>query len=103
MPVSDVNAMLLHSVVERCRALVEKSGVLSAESRVLVTISVGATLIVNGDSTEFAIKRADQLMYLSKANGRNRTTVGRLAGWCKDIGARREDGLILACCVTVST
>lgn len=74
--VSDVDAMLLHSVAERCRALVEKSGVLSAESRVPVTISVGATLIVNGDSTESAIKRADQLMYLSKANGRNRTTLG---------------------------
>jgi diguanylate cyclase (GGDEF)-like protein/PAS domain S-box-containing protein len=73
---SDVNATSLQIVAERCRALVEKTGALSAESRVPVTTSVGATLIVNGDSTETAIKRADQLMYLSKANGRNRTTVG---------------------------
>ena len=73
---SDVNATSLQIVAERCRALVEKTGALSAESRVPVTISIGATLIVNGDSTESAIKRADQLMYLSKANGRNRTTVG---------------------------
>jgi len=41
-----------------------------------VTVSVGATLVTQGDSIEVAIKRADQLMYTSKSSGRNKVTVG---------------------------
>jgi PleD family two-component response regulator len=43
---------------------------------VCVTASGGATLFKHGDSVQSAIKRADSLMYISKASGRNRITVG---------------------------
>ena len=76
MLLSDLNAPLLHAIAERFRVLVGKSGTFVGENRGPVTTSIGATLIANGDSAESAIKRADQLMYLSKSNGKNRTTVG---------------------------
>ena len=72
----DVDAGLLRGLAERCRSLVAESGVLSGESHISVTVSVGATLVTREDSIHEAIKRADQLMYVSKSSGRNRITVG---------------------------
>ena len=39
-----------------------------------VTISVGVTIVRQGDSLNTVVKRADQLMYQSKDNGRNKVT-----------------------------
>ena len=72
----DVNAVKLRDLAERCRMLVAESGALRGESWIYVTVSVGATLVTQGDSIEVAIKRADQLMYTSKSSGRNKVTVG---------------------------
>ena len=72
----DVNAELLRDLAERCGRLVAESGVLSGDSRISVTVSVGATLVTREDSVQDAIKRADQLMYVSKSGGRNKITVG---------------------------
>ena len=72
----DVDAGLLRGLAERCRSLVAESGALSGESRIYVTVSVGATLVTREDSIYEAIKRADQSMYVSKSSGRNRITVG---------------------------
>ena len=72
----DVNAGLLRDLAERCRSLVAASGVLSGDSRISVTVSVGATLVTREDSIQGAIKRADHLMYVSKSSGRNKVTVG---------------------------
>jgi diguanylate cyclase (GGDEF)-like protein/PAS domain S-box-containing protein len=72
----DVGASGLHDFAERCRGLVGESGVLVGETRVSVTISVGATLVAREDSSHGAIKRADMLMYFSKSGGRNQTTTG---------------------------
>ena len=72
----DVDAGLLRGLAERCRSLVAESGALSGESRIYVTVSVGATLVTREESIYEAIKRADQLMYVSKSSGRNRITVG---------------------------
>ena len=73
---SDVNATVLHDAAERCRVLVANTGVLTEGNRVSIGISIGATLMVNRDSAESVVKRADQLMYVSKSGGRNRTTTG---------------------------
>jgi diguanylate cyclase (GGDEF)-like protein/PAS domain S-box-containing protein len=73
---SDVNATVLHDLAERCRVLVANSGVLAEGNRVSISISIGATLMVSGDSAEAVVNRADQLMYVSKSGGRNRTTIG---------------------------
>jgi diguanylate cyclase (GGDEF)-like protein len=40
-----------------------------------VTISMGATLARADDTLESLLKRADELLYQSKSDGRNRVTV----------------------------
>ncbi len=68
----------LYVTANRCRALVEQSGI-SAEPSLKVTISLGATLALEDDTVETLIMRADQLMYQSKKAGRNCVTVD---GFC---------------------
>ncbi|MBU1234048.1 MAG: diguanylate cyclase, partial [Proteobacteria bacterium] len=41
-----------------------------------VTVSVGATIAGENDTLESLIKRADKLLYQSKAAGRNCLTLG---------------------------
>lgn len=72
----DVKAGELRDLAERCRCLVAESGALFGESRIMVTVSVGATLVTQRDSIPAAITRVDQLMYASKSSGRNRITMG---------------------------
>ena len=74
---SDMTVESVHKLAERCRSLVEKSDALIEDNeRVSVTISIGATVTRPGDSPRTIVKRVDTLTYTSKANGRNRTTVG---------------------------
>lgn len=47
---------------------------------VATTISLGATMVRAGDSLSRLVERADQLMYLSKAEGRNRYSMGKNKG-----------------------
>jgi diguanylate cyclase (GGDEF)-like protein/PAS domain S-box-containing protein len=74
--VMDVHAPALTAFAERCRMLIAESGIPAENESVRITISVGATLINQGDSVQTAVKRADELMYSSKMSGRNRTTSG---------------------------
>jgi diguanylate cyclase (GGDEF)-like protein/PAS domain S-box-containing protein len=71
-----VGPATLCDLAERCRVLVNSTRAILADGIVSVTISVGATLLTNSDSIESAIKRADELLYSGKSNGRNRTTAG---------------------------
>ena len=70
----DVSSPILTLIAERSRKLVAECGVPVNEQRVHVTLSLGATILQAGDTDASAIKRADELMYQSKAAGRNRTT-----------------------------
>jgi diguanylate cyclase (GGDEF)-like protein len=56
---------------------VEQSGFEHRGRPVRVTVSVGATMAVPGESVEELIRRADELMYQSKRAGRNRVSVRR--------------------------
>jgi diguanylate cyclase (GGDEF)-like protein/PAS domain S-box-containing protein len=58
-------------IAERMRTLVENSWVSLADCSFHVSISLGVTLARIQDSPETLIQRADQLMYQSKAAGRN--------------------------------
>lgn len=40
------------------------------------TVSIGSTLVRESDTIDTVVDRADRLMYQSKANGRNRITIG---------------------------
>lgn len=74
--VMDVHQPALTAFAERCRMLIAESAVLAGNHSIRVTVSLGATLLKQGDSVKAAVKRADELMYRSKMSGRNRTTSG---------------------------
>ena len=60
----------------RMRVLVNQSFLMHDEARLGVSISLGATAAHPDDTAESLIKRADQLLYQSKKEGRNRLTLG---------------------------
>ncbi|MFC1838174.1 diguanylate cyclase [Thermodesulfobacteriota bacterium] len=66
----------LKTVGNRVRMLIENSYMNYKDKKLNVTISIGATIVNDGDTMESLIKRADRLMYKSKAGGRNCLTVG---------------------------
>ena len=66
----------LEGLGNKLRLLVENSYVMHDAGKLHVTLSIGATLINDDDSIESLVKRADTLLYKSKAEGRNRLTSG---------------------------
>jgi len=66
----------LNKIANKLRILIEKSDIHTQDGLLSVTASIGATLALPSDSTESLIRRADQLMYQSKAKGRNCVTIG---------------------------
>lgn len=66
--------VIIKSVSERIRVLIENSFLLVGGDNVHVTVSIGATMSRPDDSAETIVNRADKLMYLSKSGGRNRVT-----------------------------
>jgi diguanylate cyclase (GGDEF)-like protein len=73
--ISNVEGNELLATANRCRVIVEQSS-LPGVQPVQVAVSLGATLARREDSVTSIIKRADQLMYVSKQAGRNRVTSG---------------------------
>jgi diguanylate cyclase (GGDEF)-like protein len=65
----------LCAIANRCRILVEQSSLIIRSNNIRVTVSVGATLAQHNDRSETLLKRADLLMYKSKASGRNMVTL----------------------------
>lgn len=62
-------------IAERIRHLVENTVITNTDGQELqVTISAGITTSRPQDTPELILKRADELMYQSKHNGRNRVT-----------------------------
>ncbi len=66
---------MLEKVAERCRINIEESKLQSGGKEVGVTVSIGAVLADPNETADQCVERADTLMYQSKANGRNRTTL----------------------------
>jgi len=60
----------------RLRELIAEAYVLQDKEKLSVTISIGATLVTEEDTLDTLLKRADTLLYASKAAGRNRLTFG---------------------------
>jgi diguanylate cyclase (GGDEF)-like protein/PAS domain S-box-containing protein len=67
---------MVKSACEKIRILVENSRLDLEKMHLTVTISIGATLLRPQDTPESIVRRADELMYLSKQGGRNRVSVG---------------------------
>jgi len=72
--VANVDDQMLSSIAERCRFLVEHSGLPDEHGSVKVTVSIGATLSRPDDDMLKLIQRADELMYSCKEFGRNCVT-----------------------------
>jgi diguanylate cyclase (GGDEF)-like protein/PAS domain S-box-containing protein len=70
-----VSQEVLATAAERCRNLVARSTIPVADSRVRVTVSIGAAMVAPGDSLESVVSRADRHLYASKQFGRNRVSV----------------------------
>lgn len=66
----------LETIGNRLRLLVENAYIMKGNEELRVTISLGATMLRDGDTRESLIQRADALMYESKRGGRNRLTMG---------------------------
>lgn len=72
----NVGKDLLAQLAERARKYIEKTWVEHEQKNIFVTLSIGATMFNKDDDIDGFIKRADELMYNSKKNGKNRVTFG---------------------------
>ena len=66
----------LQVISQRLRMLISQSVIHTEKQRLNVTVSIGATMASPNDNMDSLIKRADKLMYTSKASGRNKVTLG---------------------------
>lgn len=74
--VRHVNNQILRNLAERCCVLVAQTSFPSSDgSTVSMSVSIGATLVLPDETAEGLIKRADELMYQSKTNGRGRASM----------------------------
>lgn len=65
----------LEHLGNRLRLLIAGSYLVHGMEKLRVTISIGATLVGDDDTMESIFKRADKLLFRSKAAGRNRLTI----------------------------
>lgn len=73
--VRHVDSDILKRLAERCCALIGQTSLVVGGERVTLSVSVGGAITIREDSADTLIKRADELMYRSKAAGRGRSTV----------------------------
>ena len=74
--IHNINGKGLELLGNRLRKLIENSYIIRENGKLYVTVSIGGTLVNKGDTIDGLIKRADTLMYKSKAAGRNCLTIG---------------------------
>ena len=75
---SAVDLEQLRRITERMRMLVEASSVQREGSDIRVTVSIGVVFVEGPSSKDHIIQMADQLMYKSKLEGRNRISLATL-------------------------
>lgn len=73
---SNQNAESILLICEKLRILVENSKLQINGADIGVTISIGVTIVKESDTMDSLLKRADDLVYKSKLNGRNIVTIG---------------------------
>jgi diguanylate cyclase (GGDEF)-like protein len=73
--IPNTNQPILSRIAERMRMFIEKTWLNHQGEDLKVTISLGATLSRLEDTPESILARADQLIYQSKQDGRNRVTL----------------------------
>jgi len=61
----------LQDLAKKLRVMLESSRLDLDTAHISITVSIGATMIKSGETSENFFKRADELMYKSKQGGRN--------------------------------
>jgi diguanylate cyclase (GGDEF)-like protein/PAS domain S-box-containing protein len=74
--VRNVTGKNLARLAEKLRILIAKNPVKAGGTKVPVTVSIGATAFTAADTVAGAVGRAEALMYVGKASGRDRVTSG---------------------------
>lgn len=74
--ITNTGEKMLQEIGERVRGIIENSYIIVGGKRVGVTVSIGATMVNEGDSESSLLDRVDALMYGSKEKGKNRVTFG---------------------------
>ncbi len=74
--VRHVDVDIMKRLAERCCALVAQTSVTNGNNGATLSVSVGGAVARKDDTADMLIKRADELMYRSKAAGRGRAVVG---------------------------
>ncbi len=65
----------LARVAEKLRSMIANSVTKVGDKELIVTVSIGAALAHKDESFDELLARADQLLYQSKQNGKNRVTI----------------------------
>jgi len=73
--VAHASEQTLATVAERTRALVEASRCSFQSTMLRPTISIGGTLVAADDEVPAMVQRADDMLYRSKTEGRNRVSL----------------------------
>ncbi len=68
------NEQNMYVIADAMRSIVENTGIFSSGEKLKVTISIGATMVRPDDTSESVMKRADELLYMSKEAGRNQVS-----------------------------
>jgi len=74
--IRNISGQDLELLGSRLRLLIENSYMIHENEKLHVTVSIGATVVNEKDTIDSLIKRADTLLYKSKAAGRNCVTIG---------------------------
>lgn len=74
---SECKENCIFDVAERIRKTVEQMEVIENDTKLQVTVSIGGCQILGNslETPKTVIKRIDDALYQSKANGRNRSTI----------------------------
>jgi diguanylate cyclase (GGDEF)-like protein/PAS domain S-box-containing protein len=72
---SECRGVMLERVAERIRILIESSSIVERGEQLSVTVSIGGAIARIEDTAESLVRRADELMYVSKNTGRNISTI----------------------------
>ncbi len=70
-----VTHLELRTIAEKICRLVAQSGLNRGPECIRVTVSIGASMVLPEDNADSIVQRADQALYTSKHEGRNRVTV----------------------------
>lgn len=73
--IRDIDAPRLMRLAEKARILVERTNTRNEEYDIVVTISIGASMVTKEDDIAMLLKRCDDALYQSKRKGRNTVTL----------------------------